>query len=82
MLDSRRPGPAFAAPSQDRQPAEVRVIWGYDSKDKAIIFLLLYHRGILLCPGSTGKPKPSSPKMGTLWPGRRQGGLRPKAQPQ
>ena len=41
MPDSRRPGTAFAAPSHDRQPAEVRLIWGYDSKDKAIVFVLL-----------------------------------------
>lgn len=27
--------------SPGRQPAEVRLIWGYDSKDKAIVFVLL-----------------------------------------
>lgn len=41
MPDSRRPGSAFAAPSHDRQPAEVRLIWGCDSKDKAIMLVFL-----------------------------------------
>lgn len=41
MPDSRRPGPALAAPSHDRQPAEVRLIWGCDSKDQAVILVLL-----------------------------------------
>lgn len=50
MLDYRRPGPAFAAPSRDhRQPAEVRLIWGCDSKDKAITFLLLSQGNLTLC---------------------------------
>lgn len=47
FLSCRTPGALalpLQAPSQDRQPAEVRFIWGYDSEDKAIIFLLLYHR--------------------------------------
>lgn len=48
MLYYRRPGPAFSAPSHDRQPAEVRLIWGCDSKDKGVIFLLLSQGNLTL----------------------------------
>lgn len=48
MLYCRRPGPAFSAPSRDRQPAEVRLIWGCDSKDPGIIFLLLSQGNLTL----------------------------------
>ena len=80
MLDYRRPGPAFAAPSRDhRQPAEVRLIWGCDSKDKVIIFLLLSQGNLTLCRHH---------RQAHTVPGWRhvagegQGGLKPKAQPQ
>lgn len=77
MPDSRRPGPAFAAPSYDRQPAEVRLIWGSNSKGKVIFVLLSQRKPPSLTASyfvQTPQESPLSPVLGWGYCG--QGGGR------